>query len=64
MKLIDFLKVVDNDTFIFVSIAVCGMQFETRHSAEFYITNGDDLNKRKIEQIYTDDEGLHVRLEN
>ncbi|MFR5022846.1 MAG: hypothetical protein ACLUCA_11260 [Mediterraneibacter gnavus] len=63
MKLIDFLKMMDKDTFIFLGISVCGMQFETRHSVEFFMDNGDELNSRKIMKVYILDDGLHIRLE-
>lgn len=63
MKLIDFLKVMDRDTFIFLGVSVCGMQFETRHTAEFYINNGDELNNKEIMKAYILDDGLHIRLE-
>lgn len=63
MKLVDFLKVMDKDTFISVGVTVCGMRFETRHSAEFFINNGDELNNRKIKVVHMDDNGLHIRLE-
>lgn len=62
MKLRDFLQVVDKNQFICLGISVCGMQFETKHTAEFYLNNGDDLNNREIMKIYTTDDGLHVRL--
>ena len=60
MKLIDFLKMMDKDTFIFLGISVCGMQFETRHSVEFFMDNGDELNSRKIMKVYILDDGLHI----
>lgn len=63
MKLIDFLKMMDKDTFIFLDYSVCGMQFETRHSVEFFMDNGDELNSRKIMKVYILDDGLHIRLE-
>ncbi len=62
MQLIDFLNVVDKDQFIYLGITVCGMRFETNHSAEFYLDNGGDLNYMEIAKVYTDDKGLHVRL--
>ena len=62
MKLIDLLKVTHKDVFMFVGISVCGMRFETRHSVEFYINNGDKLNERGIEKVYLMEDGLHVRL--
>lgn len=54
---------MDEDTFIYVGISVCGMQFETKHSAEFFDDNGDELNERKITKIYVTDGELHIRLE-
>ncbi len=63
MKLIDLLKVMDKDTFIFLSVSVCGMRFETKHSAEFYIEHGDELNNKKILKVYVEDGYLHVALE-
>lgn len=62
MKLIDFLKVMDNDSFIFLNVSVWGMQFETRHTAEFFIKTGGDLNNKEIEKAYVLGDGLHVRL--
>lgn len=64
MKLIDFLKLMDKDTFVFISVYVYGMQFETRHSVEFYINNGNELNSKKIAGVYIADDSLHIRLEN
>lgn len=63
MKLRDFLNVVDKRQFIFLGISVCGMQFETKYTAEFYLNNGDDLKDRNIKTIYTQEDELHVRLE-
>lgn len=63
MKLIDFLKIMDKDTFIFLDVSVCGIQFETRHSVEFFMDNGDELNSRKIMKVHILDDGLHIRLE-
>ncbi len=63
MKLSQLLKIMDEDTFIYVGISVCGMQFETKHSAEFFDDNGDELNERKITKIYVTDGELHIRLE-
>ena len=37
MKLIDFLKIIDKDTFIFLDFSVRGIQFETRNSVEFFM---------------------------
>lgn len=63
MKLKDFLKKVNKDQFITVVVAVYGMAFETKHSAEFYLDHGDDLNDKEISVIYTKDDALCVRLE-
>ncbi len=64
MKLIDFLRVMDKDTFLVISISLCGMQFETKHSAEFFIENGDDLNNKKILKVCNINNDIHVKLEN
>ena len=63
MKLIDLLKVMDKNDFIFLSISVCGMWFETRHSAGFYINKGIDFHDKKINKVYSADGGLCVKLE-
>lgn len=63
MKLIDLLKVTDRNDFIFLSISICGMQFETRHSAGFYIDKGIDFHDKKINKVYYTDGGLRVKLE-
>lgn len=63
MKLIDFLKILDKNTFVTLGIAVSGMQFETEHSAEFFIDNADEINNRKIKTAYVTDGKLHIRLE-
>ena len=63
MKLIDLLKVTDRNDFIFLSISICGMQFETRHSAGFYIDKGVDFHNKKIDKVYSADGGIRVRLE-
>lgn len=65
MKLIDLLKVTDKNTFLVLSISVCGMQFETEHSVEFFINNGDELNTRTILKMECSvGSRIHVRLEN
>lgn len=37
MRLIDFLKVTDTNTFITVKITIHEFLFETRHSVEFFL---------------------------
>lgn len=63
MRLYEFLKVMSKETFISLSVSVCGMQFVTRHSVEFYNDNGDELNSKKIEKVFMVDGELHIRLE-
>lgn len=63
MKLIDLLKVTDRNDFIFLSISICGMQFETRHSAGFYIDKGVDFHNKKIDKVYSADGDIRVRIE-
>lgn len=63
MKLIDLLNVMDKNTFVFVGVSVCGMQFETSKSVEFFINNGGELNNKKIMKAYMADGELHIRLE-
>lgn len=63
MKLINFLQIMDKNTFVVLGISVCGMQFESKHSVEFFIDNGDELNEKKIKTVYVTDGELHVRLE-
>lgn len=63
MKLIDLLKVMDKNDLIFLNISVCGMWFETRHSAGFYINKGIDFHDKKINKVYSADGGLCVKLE-
>lgn len=64
MKFIDLLKVTDGNAFLVVSMSVCGMQFETRHSAESFINNGVELNDRKIAAVRNIDGEIIVQLEN
>lgn len=63
MKLIQLLKMMDSNSFIILSVSICGMQFTTRHSAEFYINQGDELNEKKIQKITMIDGEMNVRLE-
>ena len=62
MKLIDLLKVMDKNDLIFLNISVCGMRFETRHSAGFCINKGIDFHDKKINKVYSADGGLCVKL--
>lgn len=64
LTLMEFLKVMDKDTFVSIGVTVCGIKFEARHSAEYFIEQGDTLNNKKIQKAYMDDCGLHIRLEN
>lgn len=63
MKFIDFLKACNEDMFVVVGVDVCGMLFETKHSAWFYIDHGDNLTSKKIRKIYMKDDEVHVYLE-
>ena len=64
MKLIELLKLIDKSDFVYLSIEVCGMQFETRHTVEFFIDNADDLNNRKVLRAYSAEGDFHIRIEN
>lgn len=62
MKLIDFLKIKDENTFSFLRVGVCGMQFEAGHIPRCIIDDGNELNGKKIMEVYITDGNLHVRL--
>lgn len=64
MKLIDFLKVMDKDTFICVVVEAFGMHLEAKHSAKFLIDSADsELHNKKIMKAYVADGCLRVLLE-
>lgn len=63
MKFIDLLNVMNKSDFICLGIEVCGMQFETKHSVEYFIDNADDLNERKVLGAYLNAGDFHVKLE-
>ncbi len=63
MTLGNFLKVVDKDTFLYVEMYIHGMLFETRHSAEFFVNEGNDINFLKVREVCVNKSGMHVRLE-
>ena len=63
MKLIDFLNVLEDGTFLYVGVPVCGVWFETRRSADFFIDRCDKLSNRNIVKVYVEDGYLHVALE-
>lgn len=63
MKLKDFLKLTAEDQDIFLGVSVCGMRFEARHTARFFLNCGDCLNDKKVVAVYTHGVELHVRIE-
>lgn len=63
MKLIELLNVMDKNDFVNLGIEVCGMQFETRHTVEYFIGNDNDLNERNVLGAYLSDGDFHVRID-
>ena len=64
MKLIELLKIVDEDCFITVAISIRGMEFTTNHSAGYYIDQNDELNEKKIKKITMVCGEMNILLEN
>lgn len=63
MKLMDLLKLMNKNDFVYLGVEVCGMQFETKHSVDFFIDNADILNDKEILGTYLEDGNFHIRLE-
>lgn len=63
MRLIELLKIMNKSDFVHLGVELCGMQFETRHTVEFFIDNADDLNDRKVLGAYIAEGDFHIRLE-
>lgn len=63
MKLVELLNIMNKSDFVCLGVEVCGMQFETKHSVEFFINNADTLNDRKVLGAYILENNFHIRLE-
>lgn len=63
MKLIDFLKILCGDTFITLGVTMCGIPFEARRTAGYFIDHGEELHCRGIKTVYVADGELHAVIQ-
>ena len=61
--MLDLLKIMNKNDFVYLGVEVCGMQFETKHIVEFFIDNADILNDKEILGTYLENGDFYIRLE-